>query len=144
MMPLRAASARDVRSTSASPTSSDGVPPMRSRVQNEYPRSLFPSRAWVMSTQASRLFGEETDVETGRPVRTKIRHFDELSVAERSAILGAHYDRHGLSLLVALRAFPTGRPPGGGGSLFSHAITPVHSGFFDALPVIVLRRGTAL
>ncbi len=27
---------------------------MRSRVQNEYPRSLFPSRAWVMSTQASR------------------------------------------------------------------------------------------
>ncbi len=54
MMPLSAASAREVRSTSASPTSNEGVPPMRSRVQNEYPRSLFPSRAWVMSTQASR------------------------------------------------------------------------------------------
>ena len=48
------------------------------------------------------LLGEVADVETGWPVRTKIRHFDQLSVAERSAILGAHYDRHEVSLLVVL------------------------------------------
>src|SRR5208283_3560901 len=51
---------------------------------------------------------EKADVEPGGPVRTEIRHFDELSVAERSAILGAHYDRHAVSLLAALLAFPTG------------------------------------
>ena len=57
------------------------------------------------------LLGEETDVEARRAVRRQIRHFDELSVAERSAILGAHYDRHEVSLPAALEAFPTGRTP---------------------------------
>ena len=36
--------------------STHGVPPMRSRVQNEKPWSLSPSRARVMSTHASACF----------------------------------------------------------------------------------------
>ncbi len=59
------------------------------------------------------LLGEVTDVETRRSVRTKIRHFDQLSIAERSAILGAHYDRHGSSLLVALAGSQPAGPAAG-------------------------------
>ncbi|TML92534.1 MAG: hypothetical protein E6G06_05670 [Actinobacteria bacterium] len=46
----------DVRRTDAMPTSTHGVPPMRSSVQNENPWSRLPSRAWVTSTHSSRCF----------------------------------------------------------------------------------------
>ena len=43
-----------VRLTEAMPMSTLGVPPMRSRVQNEKPCSALPLRARVTSTHSSR------------------------------------------------------------------------------------------
>ena len=53
MMARSTVSRLELRLIDARPMSTDGVPPMRSSVENEKPLSLPFSRAWVTSTHAS-------------------------------------------------------------------------------------------
>ena len=53
MMARSTVSRLELRLIDARPMSTDGVPPMRSSVENEKPLSLSFSRAWVTSTHAS-------------------------------------------------------------------------------------------
>ena len=56
MIAFRTVSRRAPRLIEAKPTSRLGVPPMRSRVQNEKPHSLALSRASLTRTHSSRCF----------------------------------------------------------------------------------------
>jgi hypothetical protein len=69
---------REVRSMVASPIRSDGVPPIRSRVE----KALLP------------LLGQEPDVESGLPLGAQVGHLGQLGVTDRRAILGLHLDGH--------------------------------------------------
>ena len=84
MIAFMATSARELRSTQARPTSSDGVPPMRSKVQKEYPRSFAPSRAWVTSTHSSRSFDKKPMSKAGS--RSAHRSAISASSASLSAV----------------------------------------------------------
>ena len=102
MMALRTWSRLALRLTEASPHSRQGVPPMRSRVQNEKPQL---SGVADLGDQDPRLglLRQQTDVEASRAVGDDVGHLGQLGVRQGGAVLCFDSERH--SALTLLTTF---------------------------------------
>ena len=94
MIALSTVSRFDVRFTDARPTSTHGVPPMRSRVQKEKPVELVAVAGLGDQHPLLALLRQQPDVVAGGAVGADVGHLGQLGVAQRGAVLGLDLDRH--------------------------------------------------
>ena len=87
-------SAREVRSTVASPISSDG----RAADPFEGGEGVAPELGPFAGTGDQHpllpLFGQEPDIESRFPLSAQVGHLGQLGIADRCAVLGLHLDGH--------------------------------------------------
>ena len=94
MMALRTWSRLALRFTDARPHSRQGVPPMRSRVQNEKPDQLSGVTNLGDQHPLLGLLRHQADVEAGGTVGDDVGHIGQLGIGQGGAVFRFDSERH--------------------------------------------------